>query len=228
MTQFNLLGKTIYANKVLLVKRDTNPDRVFVVNEDELVGESRLVNVPTSFHENSFEKAIEYLKTSWCAEYVFECPNIIWSKWLVSQMDSEKIREHLFVEDDNENRYREVIFCQIEAIGVENWFKARGFPINPDSVWKNRYTGDTTTLIEEVNQNGVERGLDFVGIESQGLYLWENWLPIEQWTDRDMSDDYKKKEKGNPNNLLQFAENSNPKPKGMINEFLERNEHKID
>ena len=86
----------------------------------------------------------------------------------------DDLRDWLFVEDSNGSRYRERIWDKIKEIGVENWFKKKGFPTTPESVWLNRYTKDTTTLKEECKSNikGDE------GLENQGYLLWENWLPV--------------------------------------------------
>ena len=77
----------------------------------------------------------------------------------------------------------------IEKIGVEKWFKLKGYPTEPDSIWKNRYTGILTTLGEEVDKYAVEKGL-----QQQGFYLWENYLPEDSWNDKYLFDAYRKQE----------------------------------
>ncbi len=88
----------------------------------------------------------------------------------------DNLREWIFIEDDKGNRYRERIWDMIEKIGVENWFKLKKYPLNPESIWKNRYTGSITTLKEE----------------SDLFLLWENYLPIKIWKERDLFKEYKK------------------------------------
>jgi len=88
----------------------------------------------------------------------------------------DDLRDWIFKEDKKGNRYRERIWELIEKIGDEEWFKLKGYPINSDSVWKNRYTGSLSKLGEE-----------------SGLYLlWENNLPIDVWNDKDLFAEYKK------------------------------------
>ena len=87
----------------------------------------------------------------------------------------DDLRDWIFKEDKKGNRYRERIWELIEKIGDEEWFKLKGYPINSDSVWKNRYTGSLSKLGEE-----------------SGLYLlWENNLPIDVWNDKDLFAEYK-------------------------------------
>lgn len=82
------------------------------------------------------------------------------------------LHDYIFEEDDF-GRYRERIIEKIKGYGVKNWFIKMGLPIEDDSVWVNRHNGKSkTTLKEEVNQYP-----NFAGIEQQGYYLWENWIP---------------------------------------------------
>lgn len=97
----------------------------------------------------------------------------------------DDLRDWNFREDDNGMRYRERIFEQIQKFGVINWFKAKGYPTNPESLWKNRYTGSIEELQEGVKQGLIEQGWN-------GLTLWENWLPVELWNDKELMDEYKK------------------------------------
>jgi len=100
------------------------------------------------------------------------------TKEYVLSVDLRKLRGILYNEDSEGHRCRERVIAVIDEIGVENWFKARGLPTSPDSVWKNRYTSgecklkDINTGFNYGNGDGI---VDF--------YLWENWLPKEIWTD---------------------------------------------
>lgn len=105
-------------------------------------------------------------------------------KEFVLKTDLTKLRDLIFVEDSEGNRYRERIIEEIEKIGVENWFKARGLPTDDNSVWKNRYTGDEITLKEDIHQ--FDNGHLECSINTRGYYLWENWLPIEMWDNKNM------------------------------------------
>jgi hypothetical protein len=101
-------------------------------------------------------------------------PKIVITDELVRTWDSEKIREYIF-EEDEQGRYRERIHDLIRKIGVKNWFVLKGLPIEENSIWINRYVKDSeTTLNEQVNK---QNNPSWNGIEQQGLYLWENWLP---------------------------------------------------
>jgi hypothetical protein len=60
----------------------------------------------------------------------------------------EDLRDWVFKEDSDGNRYRERIIDVIERIGVEKWFKLKGYPTDEKSVWKNRYGGGLRTLGE--------------------------------------------------------------------------------
>jgi hypothetical protein len=97
------------------------------------------------------------------------------------------LREWTDKEDSNEVRYRERIIKVIEEIGVENWFKLKGYPTDDKSIWKNRYTGDLTTLGEEIHEydNEFRTGT----FEERCYYLWENWLPIDTFDTKHMNKD---------------------------------------
>lgn len=74
----------------------------------------------------------------------------------------DDLREIIFLEDEK-GRFRERIMDAIELFGITNWFKAKGYPISLDSIWKNRYTGDKDTL--------AILGLNYC--------TWENYLPLK-------------------------------------------------
>jgi hypothetical protein len=97
----------------------------------------------------------------------------------------DDLRDFIFKEDEI-SRYRERIIDKIRQFGIEKWFKAKGYPTNPESVWKNRYTGEATTLNEQCSKYE-----HFKGIEEQGYYLWENYLPEAIWNDKDLMLSYK-------------------------------------
>jgi hypothetical protein len=101
----------------------------------------------------------------------------------------DDLREWIFKEDENGKRYRERIWDKITEFGVENWFKAKGYPTNLDSVWKNRYCGGTETAQEEM-MGGCYKAEE-VSIEKRGYILWENYLPIDMWNDKELREDYK-------------------------------------
>jgi hypothetical protein len=82
-----------------------------------------------------------------------------------------EIRRILFKEYGEYHRYRELIFDLIEEYGLAKWFEARG--LKPNGVWKNRYTGEEFDFDE----------LDFK------IYTWENYLPVELWTDEEVFKD---------------------------------------
>ena len=101
----------------------------------------------------------------------------------------DNLRDWIFKED-SKGRYRERIIKLLEEIGVENWFKLKGYPTNSDSVWKNRCTGSLITLEEDIHRfdNENRKG----NLQEKGYYLWENNLPIEIWNDKDMNESHKK------------------------------------
>ena len=96
----------------------------------------------------------------------------------------DDLRDWVFKEDKNGSRYRERIFEAIQKLGVEKWYKAKGYPTSPDSVWKNRYTASLTKLSERVPNNIIDQGWN-------GLTFWENWLPIETWNNKELFKEYK-------------------------------------
>ena len=121
------------------------------------------------------------------------------NKEFVISTDLNELRDLLFKEDETGRRYRERIFDEIEKIGLVEWFKLRGLPINDESIWKNRYTGDTETLGDYMEKS---RGwairynqdkLDKIEVPIVEIYLWENWLPIEMWNDKELFEEYKNK-----------------------------------
>lgn len=97
----------------------------------------------------------------------------------------EDLHEWLFIEDSEGKRYRERIMDKIKEFGIENWFKAKGYPLNEDSIWKNRHTASLTTLKEDIHHfdNEFRTGT----FETQGYFLWENWLPLEIWNEKEMN-----------------------------------------
>jgi hypothetical protein len=101
----------------------------------------------------------------------------------------EDLRDWLFKEDSEGTRYRERIIDVIEEIGVENWFKLKGYPTDEKSVWKNRYTKGLTTLGQEIHEFDSEKRIGT--FEEKCYYLWENWLPVDIWNDRELSKSYK-------------------------------------
>ena len=84
------------------------------------------------------------------------------SKEFVTETDLDILRDLLMQEDLN-GRYGERIMDSIHQVGVENWFKLKGLPINPDSKWKNRYTAYVTTL----NVDGFIKELNKLAIRSR-------------------------------------------------------------
>jgi hypothetical protein len=98
----------------------------------------------------------------------------------------DDLRDWNFKEDKNGCRYRERIFDEIKKFGVINWFKAKGYPISIDSIWKNRYTG----CIEKLPVISI-KGKENLEESWNGLTLWENWLPIEIWNEKELSASYK-------------------------------------
>ena len=114
--------------------------------------------------------------------------DLIIDKQFVLDTDLDDLRDLRFKEDSEGKRYRERIIERIEEIGVEEWFKARGLPTDPNSVWVNRYCKGETTLGDEIYNDGR-----WSGFENQAYYLWENYLPIEMWTDKDLHKEYKEK-----------------------------------
>ena len=102
----------------------------------------------------------------------------------------DDLRDLIHNDEFNYYGYRAKAKEIIEKIGVEKWFKLKGYPTNEESIWKNRYTGNETTLKEEVGNKFI----DDKGIEKQGFYLWLNHLPIDIWTDKYLFDCYRKQE----------------------------------
>jgi len=101
---------------------------------------------------------------------------------------AEDLRDLVQEDKLGKGEYRTKAKEIIEKIGVEKWFKLKGYPTEPDSKWKNRYTGGLTTLREEVILGNPP------GIEAQGFYLWENYLPEDSWNDKYLFDGYRKQE----------------------------------
>jgi len=97
----------------------------------------------------------------------------------------EDLRDWIFKEDLEGNRYRERIWDKIKEFGVEKWFKAKGYPTEKDSVWKNRYCGTLTTLGRQIID------IKWRTIEDEGYLLWENYLPESIWNDKELSLSYK-------------------------------------
>ncbi|MBE3092773.1 MAG: hypothetical protein IMZ51_03835 [Chloroflexi bacterium] len=64
----------------------------------------------------------------------------------------EDLRDWVFKED-KVGRFRERIIDEIEKFGVEKWFKEKGFPVTPKSIWKNRYVGSEETLNDYFNEH---------------------------------------------------------------------------
>jgi len=97
----------------------------------------------------------------------------------------DDLHEWIFIEDSEGNRYRERIMDKIKEFGIENWFKAKGYPLNEDSVWKNRHTASLTTLKDDIHQfdNEFRTGT----FEEQAYYLWEHWLPLDIWNEKEMN-----------------------------------------
>jgi len=98
----------------------------------------------------------------------------------------DDLRDFIFQEDSEGDRYRERIWELINEIGVENWFKAKGYPTDEKSVWKNRYGGSLTTLGDEIYNEGNERRKED-NLEKQGYLLWENYLPENMWNDKNLN-----------------------------------------
>lgn len=105
----------------------------------------------------------------------------------------EDLRDWIFVgEDTEEGRYREKIIDKIKEFGVKKWFEARGYPTNPESIWKNRYCGTTETLKEDLTKFNKQIDVSFDElIEQKGYYTWENSLPENMWNDKEMFEEYK-------------------------------------
>jgi hypothetical protein len=100
----------------------------------------------------------------------------------------DDLREWIFKEDEI-GRYRERIWAKIEEFGVEKWFKAKGYPTEKTSVWKNRYCGTLTTM-EEENKGNCATNEDS-SLENKGYILWENYLPEALWNDKELSLSYR-------------------------------------
>ena len=120
----------------------------------------------------------------------------------------EDLREFLFKEDSEGNRYRERIWEQIEKFGVANWFKAKGYPTDENSIWLNRYTKSASTLGEQITKH-----LYYTLEKTGGYLLWENWLPKEKWNDSELHLDYKEGTKEYAKRIEE--ENANRKKHGL-------------
>ena len=121
----------------------------------------------------------------------------ITKEWVLNT-DLDEIWNLRFKENSKEQRYRELIFNEIDKIGVVEWFKARELPIESDSIYKNRYTGTIRTLAEYMGEHrsrSLKEGLMAIEQEREvvEIYLWENWLPVEIWNDKEMFEEYKHK-----------------------------------
>jgi len=101
--------------------------------------------------------------------------DLVITKEFMLEKDLDYLYSIIFKEDSEGNRYRERMIKVVGDIGVENWFKAKGMLTNIGSIWKNRYTGSEEPL----------KKIDF--------YLWEHYLPIEMWNDKDMGQKFKYK-----------------------------------
>jgi len=90
----------------------------------------------------------------------------------------DDLRNFIFCEDNEGNRYRERIWDKIKEFGVVKWFEAKGYPTEASSVWCNRYTGSEITLGEEVERHNSAIRKENT-LEQQGYLLWENNCPKE-------------------------------------------------
>jgi hypothetical protein len=105
----------------------------------------------------------------------------------------EDLHDWIFKEDEF-GRYRERIWDRVEKIGTAIWFQKMGYPISPDSIYKNRYTGHEVTLKEEIFSCTclTEKEKPFEEIlQHYGFLTWEHWLPIEKWNDKQLQSKYK-------------------------------------
>ena len=132
----------------------------------------------------------------------------------------DNLKEWIFKEDIK-GRLREKIWDKIKDYGIEKWFKLMKFPIEEDSIWKNRYTGHETTLGEEISKYNhydyVEKQHNRVGtIETKGFTLWESWLPIKVWDDEHLMDEYKVGTYAYRKKLLDKEENKKKEEKKKI------------
>jgi len=111
--------------------------------------------------------------------------SLVIDKEFVLKTDLTRLRDILFEEDSNGDRYREKVMDAIWAMGAVKWFEARGLPTDDNSVWKNRYTGSETTagsyLYEHYWGGDFRKKANF---DREGYFLWENWLPVGMWIDK--------------------------------------------
>ena len=115
--------------------------------------------------------------------------DLIITKEFVLEKDLKYLKEILFKEDSNGNRYREKIIKAVEELGIENWYKVKGLPTDIGSIWKNRYTGTEESL----------KKIDF--------YLWENYLPKNMWNDKEMFEKYKYNPENKTEVVMKICEN---------------------
>jgi hypothetical protein len=73
-----------------------------------------------------------------------------------------------------------------------------GWPVEPDSVYKNKYTGGEATLREEIYSLVMEQYKDKTFDEMFNIHTWavlEHWYPKEKWVPDELLKDYKEKPK---------------------------------
>lgn len=124
----------------------------------------------------------------------------------------EDLNDWLFKEDDF-GRYRERIIDRVEKFGVMNWFKKIGYPVSPESIYKNKYVGEESTLKEQVYhmcmQSQLTQSFEII-FEDRGFYIWESWLPLEKWNDKELHEEYRV---GSPAYLKKKAEQEKDRKK---------------
>ena len=140
----------------------------------------------------------------------------------------DDLRNYVFYENELGHRYREKIMDKIKEFGVVNWFKAKGFPTNEESVWCNRYTGTETTLGEQVRGYTNHLRNDDT-LEEQGYYLWENWCPKDIFDKCELTETREIKEMKAKRTELREPQQANlNKWKEFIVKLVEQNGEEID
>ena len=94
--------------------------------------------------------------------------------------------------EHGEPYFRFDVIEEFERRGIEI-LKALGWPIKPESVYKNRYTGGEETLAEMFGADVGPKPDKFIDwLQNDSWSLVEHWWPVKLWTPVDLLGDYKR------------------------------------
>lgn len=99
--------------------------------------------------------------------------------------------------EHGEPYFRLDVIEEFERRGIEI-LKALNWPIKPESVYKNRYTGGEETLAEMFGNDisapaFIGPKLEFIDwLQNDSWSIVEHWWPVELWIPDDLLGDYKR------------------------------------